>query len=99
MRLVSCMPRQDVSLPMTESVFPSCQRRDAQHPAGLDHVRVLHGWGVRLHDLGVLGTLALAVVLLGYCPEGITLLDRVHGQLRSLLLHLKIARVHLRDAN
>src|SRR5215211_6900163 len=39
------------------SVFRSCQRRDAQHPAGLDHVRVLHGWGVRLHDLGVLGTL------------------------------------------
>src|SRR3712207_7732596 len=75
-----------VSTGATAAALPSSQRRDAQDPAGLDHVGILHGRGIGFHDLGVFRAFALAVMLLGDLPQGVALLDRVHRRLRRRLL-------------
>src|SRR5215217_4896630 len=81
-----------------QSYRGSGERRNPQHPAWLDHVRILDRRGIGFDDFRVLRAFALAVMLLGNLPEGVPLLDRIHGRDSGGLLNLELARIDLGDA-
>src|SRR4051812_42740224 len=81
-----------------QSCRGSGERRNPQYPARLDHVRILDRWRISFDDFRVLRAFALPIMLLGNLPEGVTLLDRIHGRDGGGLLNLQLARIDLGDA-